>query len=161
MIRMVRSFLFLFVAFLAPATWAASTVEGVYKANGQDAKLAFALAYPSEAHLGKPTTRLVFSEQDASAEKRPDISALFGKFGSSFVVLLMKDGDSYTVIGSDFGHQGLKHAGASAIGLVDAKDVKITDGRISGRLITAPDSDISDQPVVVDLKFDVALSKAK
>ena len=159
--RMARLFLFLSVALFASTIWAASPVAGTYKANDQDAKLAFAIAYPSEAFSGKPTTQLVFSEQDASADKRPAISALFGKFGSSLIVKLMKDGDSYSVIGCEFGHQGLKHAGASAIGFVDAKDVKITDGRISGRLVTAPDSAIFDEPVVVDLKFDVALSPAK
>ena len=152
------TFLLVMIASIASA---ASPVAGTYKANGQDAKLTFALAYPSEEFSGNPTTQLVFSEQDASADKRPDISALFGKFGSALVVKLMKDGDSYSVIGCEFGHQGLKHAGASAIGIVEAKDVKVTGGRISGHLVTAPDADIFDEPIVVDLKFDVALSTAK
>lgn len=161
MSRMFRSFLFLFVAAFASTALAATAVKGTYKANGQGAKLEFALAYPSEPFSDNPTTQLVFTEKDASAEERPDIKASFGDFGNALVVKLMKDGDSYTVIGCEFGHLALKHMGASAIGIVEAKEVKVDKGRISGHLVSASDAEIFDEPVVVDLTFDVALTDPK
>jgi hypothetical protein len=157
----IRSFLLLIIAISATTSWAGSSVEGTYKANGQEAKLAFALAYPDEPFSGNPTTQLIFTEQDASADENPGFHAAFGDFGSALIVRLMKDDDGYSVIGCEFGHKGLKHMGASATGVVDASDIKMTDGRISGHLATKPDADIFDEPVVVDLRFDLAISKKK
>jgi hypothetical protein len=156
-----RSFLFLIAAIFASASWAGSPVGGTYKANGQEAKLAFALAYPDEPFSGNPTTQLIFTEQDASADENPGFHAAFGDFGSALIVRLMKDNDGYSVIGSEFGHKGLKHVGASASGVIDASDIRMTDGRISGHFATKPDADIFDEPIVVDLKFDLAISKKK
>jgi hypothetical protein len=157
----IRSFLLLIIAIFASTSWAGSSVEGTYKANGQDAKLAYALAFPGEPFSGKPTTELIFTEQDASADENPGFHAVFGDFGSALSIKLMKDDDGYTVIGCEFGHKGLKHMGASATGVVDASDIKMTDGRISGHLTTKPGADIFDEPVAVDLKFDLAISKKK
>ncbi|MFZ2236405.1 MAG: hypothetical protein WBP11_10345 [Dokdonella sp.] len=156
MTRISQSLLFVLALTLADNALAAS-ISGTYQANGVAAKLTHALAMAVEPFSGNPTTRLIFTEKDASADERPDITASFGGFGSALVVTLMKEGDTYSVIGCEFGHTALKRMGASGIGIVDAKDVKARAGQISGKLVSAPDAKIFDEPVSVDLSFDVPL----
>ncbi|MBX3697522.1 MAG: hypothetical protein KF811_06915 [Dokdonella sp.] len=153
----VRSFLFVLIALFAAQAWAAKPVVGTYSANGQDGKLAFALALSGEPFSGNPTTKLVFTEKDASADKQPDFHAAFGDFGNALVITLMKDSDGYSVIGAEFGHTALKHMGASATGVLDVKDVKAANGRLSGKLVSGADADIFGEPIKVDLAFDVKL----
>jgi hypothetical protein len=142
---------------LSAAAIAAPAVTGEYLANGKEARLAFGLAVAGEPFSGKPTTELIFTEKDASADDKPGMHAMFGNFGSSLTITLMKSEDGYSIIGCVFGHQALEHSGASAIGIVSAVDVKESNGRISGQLITGADADVFDEPVKVDLKFDLKL----
>ena len=86
-----------------------------------------------------------------------DFHAAFGDFGNALVITLMKDGDGYSVIGAEFGHTALKHMGASATGVLDVKDVKAANGRLSGKLVSGADADIFGEPIKVDLAFDVKL----
>lgn len=153
----LRSFLFVLATLFAAQALAAKPVDGTYRANGQDGKLAFALALAGEPFSGNPTTKLVFTEKDASADNKPDFHAAFGDFGNALVITLMKDSDGYSIIGAEFGHTALKHMGASATGILDVKDVKVANGRISGKLVSGADADIFDEPIKVDLAFDVKL----
>ncbi len=139
----------------AAAALAAAPVEGAYKANGKDAKLAYVIARKGEPFSGNPTVTLVFSEKDASKDPKPDMHAQFGDLGDALVIHLMNENGKYTVIGSEFAHSALKHSGASASGVVDIRDAAVANGELSGRLVSGPDAKIFSEPVVVDLRFHV------
>jgi hypothetical protein len=134
---------------------AAAPFQGTYQANGKDAKLAFLTAHKGEPFSGKPVTILIFSEKDASKDKRPDFHAQMGDFGDALVVHLRQDGATWDVIGTEFAHAALKHSGASGTGLVNVKDVKVAGGELSGHLATSPGSDLFGEPLSVDLTFHV------
>jgi len=142
------------LAWFATELWAAP-IEGTYSANGRDARLVYAFAKKGEPFSGKPVTLLIFSEQDASKDPRPDFHAQMGAFGDALVIHLMKDGSEWDVIGSEFSHTALKHSGVSGTGIVSVKDVTMTNGEISGHLMTHPNADLFDEPLVVDLHFHV------
>jgi len=131
----------------------AAPFEGTYSANGNNAKLAFLVAKKGDPFSGNPTTILVFSEKDASKDPRPDFHAQMGDLGDALVIRLMKDGDKWDVIGSEFAHSALKHSGASGTGIVSVSDVTVANGEISGHLMTHPNADLFDEPLVVDLRF--------
>jgi hypothetical protein len=140
---------------LSASASAAVPFEGKFSANGKDAKLAFLMARKGDPFSGKPVTVLIFSEKDASKDKRPDFAAQMGDFGDALVIRLSGDGKAWNVIGSELTHSALKHSGVSASGMIDVKDVSIANGEISGRLLTAPKADIFGEPVAIDLKFHV------
>ncbi|HET7063273.1 MAG TPA: hypothetical protein VFI49_03285 [Rudaea sp.] len=136
------------------ALWAAA-VEGTYSANGRDARLVYAFAKKGEPFSGKPVTLLIFSEQDASKDPRPEFQAQKGGFGDALVIHLMKDGNEWDIIGSEFAHSALKHSGVSGTGIVSIKDVTVANGEISGHLMTHANAELFDEPLVVDLQFHV------
>jgi hypothetical protein len=153
----IRSILFLLVATLAVDAHAADSVQGSYKANGKDAGLAYAFAYAGEPFSGKPTVELILSEKDTGNSRNAEMPAMFGRFGNALVVKLMKEAGGYSVIGCVFRHTALKATGTSAIGVTEAKNVEMKDGRIRGQLFTNADATLDDEPVVIDLKFDAAV----
>jgi hypothetical protein len=152
-----RFLLSLAILFFTAHAIAASAIEGDYVANGKQAKLAHGLVVAGKPFSGNPTLELIFTEMDASADDNPEMHAMFGNFGSSLVITLMKAADGYSIIGCVFGHQALEHSGASAIGIVSAVDVRESEGRISGQLVTGADADVFGEAVKVDLKFDLKL----
>jgi hypothetical protein len=143
------------LALSTSALFAAAAVEGTYQANGKDGKLAYALAKKDEPFSGKPVTMLVFTEKDASKDSKPDMHAQFGNFGDALVIRLSQDGKEWQVIGSELVHSALKHSGVSASGIINAKDVTIANGEISGHLMTDAKADIFGEPIAIDLKFHV------
>ena len=152
----IRMLLCSSLVLFANALWAAP-VEGTYSANGRDGKLVHAFAKKGEPFSGKPVTLLIFSEQDASKDPRPDFHAQMGAFGDAVVVHLMKDGNDWSVIGSEFAHTALKHSGVSGTGILNVKDVTVANGEISGHVMTHEKADLFDEPLVVDLRFHVKL----
>jgi hypothetical protein len=152
MMRIVLSALLLSVAVSASA---AAPFEGKFSANGKDAKLAFLMARKGEPFSGKPVTVLVFSEKDASKDKRPDFAAQMGDFGDALVIRLSGSGSAWSVIGSELAHSALKHSGVSASGMIEVKDVSVANGEISGHLLTGPKADIFGEPIAIDLRFHV------
>jgi len=152
---MTRWILFVVLALFAGSAIAAAPVEGVYRANGKDARLTHAVALKSEPFSGKPTTKLIFSEKQAGSDAHADFHAQMGNFGDALVVTLMKDDDGWRVIGTEFAHAALKHSGASGTGIVEAKDVSVANGEISGHLLAAKDADLLGEPLVIDLHFHV------
>ena len=137
------------------ALWAAPPFEGTYSANGKNAKLAFLIAKKGDPFSGNPTTVLVFSEKDASKDPRADFHAQMGDLGDALVIRLMKDGDKWDVIGSEFAHSALKHSGASGTGIISVSDVTVANGEISGHLTTHANADLFDEPLAIDLRFHV------
>ena len=135
---------------------AAPPFEGHFKANGQDAKLAFLRAVKDDPWMNKPTIRLVFTEKDASKDPNPSMHAQFGKFGDGLSVLIVPDeGDKWDVIGTEFMHSALKHSGASGTGILHIDGVKIDKGEISGHLSTKPGETLFDDKIDIDLRFHI------
>ena len=140
------------VAAVVASVAADAPVSGTYRANGKDAKLAYALAVKHEPFGGKEAVTIIFSEKDPSTEKRPDITASFGKLGSALIVTLTRDG---SVIGCEVAHSALKHSGASTIGRLKSQDFKWQGGMLKGRLTTGGPADLFDEKWEADLTFDV------
>jgi len=139
----------------ALALAAAASVEGTYKANGKDGKLAHVVAFKGRPFMDKPVIQLVFSEKDAGKSKSPDMDAQFGHLGDALAIKLQKGDEHWDVIGCELNHAALKNSGASASGLVDIKDVTVANGEISGHLFTAKNAKVFDEPVEIDLRFHV------
>jgi hypothetical protein len=57
-----------------------------FKGDGKAANLAFVSAHKGEPLADKETTMLVFTEKDHSKDKRPDIKASFGSYGSALII---------------------------------------------------------------------------
>ncbi len=128
----------------------AGTVSGVYRANGKDAKLTHLLLVPHDDFDGMKTVTLVMTEQDASADSHPEISALFGKYGSSLIVSVQTDG---SVIECEIGHTALQHSGASSLGRVKTTNFHWANGQVSGKLTTGGKADVFDETWEADLDF--------
>jgi hypothetical protein len=139
------------VVFAAPVV-ADAPVSGTYRANGKDAKLAYAVAVKHEPFSGKEAVTIVFTEKDPSTEKKPDITASFGKLGNALIVTITKDG---SVIGCEVAHTALKHMGASTIGRLKLQDLKWQGPVLKGRLTTGGPVDLFDEKWEADLTFDV------
>ena len=135
--------------------WAAAPFEGKFQANGKDANLNYLVASKGEPFGGKPTVNLVFTEKDASKDAKAEMHAHFGDLGDALVIHLMKEGDGWDVIGSEFMHSALKHSGASATGVVSIKNARTANGEISGDLVTSPGADLFGEALAVNLHFQV------
>ena len=133
-----------------PAANVKPTVTGSFKGNGKEAKLAYASARWSEPFSGKPGITLVFTEKDHSKDKKPDTSAMFGKFGSALIISLHEDGSIY---GCQVVHSALKHSGFSSIGSIDATSFTYEDGKVEGELTTNGEVDTFGDKWDVNLKF--------
>jgi hypothetical protein len=142
--------------FTLPAAAFGAGTSGTYSANGKNAVLAHVLAIKGKPFADKPTTTLVFSEKDASGDKNPAFDATMGNFGAALVVRLVQDANGWKVIGSEFAHPALQHSGASSIGVVNAVDMKLANGELSGRIASVTDADLFHEPLNIDVKFSVA-----
>jgi hypothetical protein len=132
---------------------AESPVSGVYRANGQDARLAHAVAVSHEGFNGQPAVTVVLTEKDTKGDKSAHIKASFGEYGSALVVSIMKDG---AVFGCEVGHAALEHRGASSLGRLETEDFRWADGEVSGRLTTKGEVSLFDETWQVDLTFRAA-----
>src|SRR6516162_8874703 len=110
-----------------------ASVSGVYKGNGKEAKLAFVSARKGEPFADKPTIVLVFTEKDHSKEKKPDVKAGFGDFGSALIITVDPEGK---IIGCVVAHSAFEKGSFNAIGDVTMSDFKIEGGTIQGKLAT-------------------------
>jgi hypothetical protein len=125
-------------------------VSGVYKANGQEAKLAYVSASKGDPPGDKPTIVLVFTEKDQSKDKNPRFNAMFGKLGSALIITIDKDGN---VVGCQVAHSALKNSGLNAIGDIKMSDFKIENGKIQGKLSTGGEVEAFREKWEVDIKF--------
>ena len=135
--------------------YAEKAFDGAYRANGKDAKLAFAVAQKGESFHDMPVYILVFSEKDASKDGSVDADARAGKFGDALIVKLCKTDWGWDVIGNNFVHTGLTGGSASGSGQIKAQDIALTGGEIRGKLKTNPGEKIAGQPLEVNLSFHV------
>jgi hypothetical protein len=133
-----------------PAANVKPSVTGVFKGNGKDAKLAYVSAHWREPFGDKPSIALVFTEKDHSKDKKPDLNAGFGKFGSAFIVSLHEDGD---IFGCEVAHTALKHQNFSSIGKINTNDFEYADGQVKGELTTDGATDVFGETWEVNVKF--------
>jgi hypothetical protein len=140
------------------AKWSPNgSVDGFYRVDGKDVKLAFAHSQKGEPFAGHPTIVVALSEKD-SADAKDDPLFWHEKYGGTIVVTLQKDSDGkYDVISSTFRHPAANDGGANGSGIVDLKDVKEANGEIAGELFTKPSTTLFDQKLDIDLKFKVPL----
>jgi hypothetical protein len=133
-----------------PAANVKPTVTGAFKGNGKDAKLAYVSARWGEPFSGKPGIVLVFTERDHSKDKKPDVSAMFGRFGSALIISLHEEGQIY---GCQVVHSAHQKQGFSSIGNIEANDFTYGDGKVEGELTTHGQVDTFGETWEVSLKF--------
>lgn len=127
--------------------------DGVYRANGKDAKIAYAVAQKGEPFHDMPVYVLVFSEKDAGKGSNVDADARAGKFGDALIVKLCKTDWGWDVIGNNFVHSGLTGGSASGSGQIKVQDVVLAGGEIRGKLKTNAGEKIAGQTLDVNLTF--------
>ncbi|MEO7165834.1 MAG: hypothetical protein ABI787_03005 [Spartobacteria bacterium] len=137
-----------------PAANVKPTVNGLFKGNGKEAKLAYVSAKWGEPFDGKAGIVLIISEKDHSKDPKPDFNVSFGKFGSALLVSLHEDGGIY---GCEVIHRGLKRPNFSSIGTIEATDFAYEDGKVEGNLTTSGPAEFFDDTWEVNIKFTAPL----
>jgi hypothetical protein len=128
------------------------SVSGVFKGNGKEAKLAFASAHKGEPFADKPTTVLVFTEKDHSKDKKPEIKAGFGDFGSALIFTIDDEGK---IVGCVIAHKAHKKSGFSSVGNSTLSDFKRDGGKIQGKISTKGEQEFFGDTWEINLKFQV------
>src|SRR5262249_23470031 len=120
------------------------------KGNGKDANLAYVSARWDEPFGGKPGISLVFTEKDHSKAMKPDVDAMFGKFGNALIITLHEDGDIY---GCQVVHSAHKKQGFSSSGSIETAGFTYGDGKVEGEITTNGPVDTFGETWEVKLKF--------
>ena len=128
-------------------------VKGTYNAEGKPSALAFVSAKKSESLSDKETVQLVFTEKDHSKEKKPDLKAAFGDFGSALVIAIFPD--TGKIVGCDVAHSALTQKPFTSLGSIEMKDFKNEGGVLSGHILTNGKVETFKQTWEVDLTFRV------
>lgn len=135
---------------VAPIALPAPPVSGTFTGDGNPAKLAYVTALKGEPFNDKPTIVLVFTEKDHSKEKRPDIIAGFGNFGSALIVTVNPAGE---IVSCQVAHSALPKSPFSSTGVIQMKEFKIESGEVKGRVSTGGPQESLGQKWEVDLTF--------
>ena len=133
-----------------PAANVKPSVTGVFKGNGKEAKLAYVSARWREPFGDKPSMDLVFTEKDHSKDKKPDLNAAFGRFGSALIISLHEDG---SIFGCQVVHSAHQKQGFSSIGSIHTNDFTFEDGKVEGELTTDGQVDTFGETWEVKVKF--------
>ena len=133
-----------------PAANVKPSVSGVFKGNGKEAKLAYVSAHWREPFSDKPSMDLVFTEKDHSKDKKPDLNAAFGKFGSALIMSLHDDGN---IFGCQVVHSAHQKQGFSSIGSIHTNDFTFENGQVEGELTTDGQVDTFGETWQVKIKF--------
>ena len=133
-----------------PAANVKPSVSGVFKGNGKDAKLAYVSAHWREPFGDKPSMDLVFTEKDHSKDKKPDLNASFGRFGSALIISLHEDGE---IFGCQVVHSAHQKQGFSSIGSIHTNDFSFENGKVEGELTTDGQVDTFGEKWEVKIKF--------
>jgi hypothetical protein len=139
-----------------PAANVKPSVTGVFKGNGKEAKLAYVSAHWREPFGDKPSMDLVFTEKDHSKDKKPDLSAAFGRFGSALIISLHDDGE---IFGCQVVHGAHQKQGFSSIGSIHTNDFTFDGGKLEGELTTDGRVDTFGETWEVKIKFVAALGE--
>jgi hypothetical protein len=125
-------------------------VSGVFKGNGKEAKLAYVSTRKGEPFADKPTIIITFTEKDHSKEKKPDIKAGFGDFGSALIITINDEGK---IIGCVVAHAAHEKKGFNSIGDVKMNAFKVKDGTMQGEITTGGEQKTFGQTWEVAIKF--------
>ena len=139
-----------------PAANVKPLVSGVFKGNGKDAKLTFVSAHWREPFSDKPSMDLVFTEKDHSKDKKPDLNASFGRFGSALIISLHEDGE---IFGCQVVHSAHHKQGFSSIDSIHTNDFSFEGGKVEGELTTDGQVDTFGEKWEVKIKFVVPLGE--
>jgi hypothetical protein len=141
------------VALAASAFAADNEVTGSFTGNGQEAKLAHISARKSGELSGKETVAIVMTEKDHSTDKRPEIGAGFGKYGSALIVTIHPDDGN--VVGTEVAHDAHGKKPFSSSGALTMSDYKNEGGVLSGKVTTGKEREFFGAKWAVDLTFKV------
>jgi hypothetical protein len=133
-----------------PAANVKPSASGIFKGNGKDAKLAYVSAHWREPFGDKPSMDLVFTEKDHSKDKKPDLNASFGRFGSALIISLHDDGE---IFGCQVVHSAHKKQGFSSIGSIHTNDFTFDNGKVQGELTTDGQVDTFGETWEVKINF--------
>ncbi len=133
-----------------PAANVKPSVSGVFRGNGKEAKLAYVSAQWREPFNDKPAIMLVFTEKDHSKDNKPDMGAMFGKYGSALIISVDEDGG---IFGCQVIHSAHKKQGFSSLGNIEMPDFTYADGKVEGELTTHGEVDTFDEKWEVNIKF--------
>jgi hypothetical protein len=125
-------------------------LSGVFKGNGKEAKLAYVSTRKGEPFADKPTIIITFTEKDHSKEKKPDIRAGFGHFGSALIITINEEGK---IIGCVVAHSAHEKQGFNSLGNIKMSDFKIADSKMQGRIATNGEQKTFGETWEVDIKF--------
>lgn len=143
----------------AATTHVNGTVEGIYRASGQDVKMKYVfIAKGDHQYDGKPIYDIVFTEKDAAREPSVDAITFSDDYGAILKVTEYneKEGE-YSIISESYHHPGIQQKHPGGTGTLYLKDVVIANGEMSGELFTQPKANIFGQALEVDLKFKAAM----
>jgi hypothetical protein len=133
-----------------PAANVKPSATGVFKGNGKEAKLAYVSAHWREPFGDKPSMDLVFTEKDHSKDKKPDLNAAFGRFGSALIISLHEDG---SIFGCQVVHSAHQKQGFSSIGSIHTNDFTFENGKVEGELTTDGQVETFGETWEVKIKF--------
>ena len=133
-----------------PAANVKPSATGVFKGNGKDAKLAYVSAHWREPFGDKPSMDLVFTEKDHSKDKKPNLNASFGRFGSALIISLHDDGE---IFGCQVVHSAHQKQGFSSMGSIHTNDFTFENGKVEGELTTDGQLDTFGEKWEVKIKF--------
>lgn len=141
------------IAFCPQLRGADAEVKGSFTGAGKAAKLAFVSAHKGTTLADKETVMLVFTEKDHSKEKRPDMKASFGDFGSALIITIYPD--TGKIVGCEVAHEAHAKKPFSSLGLIEMSEFKNESGQLSGKIATAGKVETFKQTWEVDLTFRV------
>jgi hypothetical protein len=127
-------------------------VSGLFKGNGQEAKLTCVTAHQGEPSRDKPTIVLIFTEKDHTKVAKPRVKAFFGDYGSALIITVTHDG---RVVGCEVAHAAFKKGGFNDLGVMKTIDFKLEGGTVKGQLTTDGERDTFGEKWEVKLKFQV------
>ena len=140
----------------AEAPAAKATVKGTFLGDGKEARIKYLIAQTREPFSDKAAIKLVFTEKDPSASKKPDFDAGFKELGSALIISVFKDGG---IFGCEVAHTAHEKSPFSAVGEIKMKDFKVTETQVSGTLTTGGELEAFGQKWDVDLTFSAPLPK--
>jgi len=133
-----------------PAANVKPSVSGTFKGNGKAADLTHVSARWVEPFSGKTGILLLFTEKEHSSAKKPDVDAMFGKFGNALIISLHEDGDIYSC---QVVHNAMKNKGFSSSGSIETTGFNYDAGKVEGELTTNGSVDTFGENWEVKLKF--------
>ncbi|CAN5859439.1 hypothetical protein BH11VER1_BH11VER1_40790 [soil metagenome] len=133
-----------------------AVVKGKFLGDGKDGKIQYLVVQTRESFSDKAAIKLVFTEKNPSASKKPDFDAAFKELGSALILSVFKDGG---IFGCEVAHTSHEKSPFTALGEIKITDFTVTDTQVSGHVITPGELEAFGQRWEVDLTFSAPLPK--